>query len=123
VKVVLAKVCWRLYVTPFDAQAAVPTEIGGGDGIGGGSGGGDGGNNTIAGAGGAGPNPTPVTVHPLVVVPFDRLASCAALSATPYTCRSANNIVLLVINKPAVGGQRIRNDYMVMRTVRVHTPA
>jgi hypothetical protein len=76
-----------------------------GGGCGGGKGGGDGGDaDTIPGAGGAGPNPTPVTVHPFVVTPFARLASCAALSATPYTCRSANNTVLLVMYMP-VGGE------------------
>ena len=92
------------------AGAPLGGGIGGGSGGGnGGSGGGSGGGSAVPGAGGAWPNPTPVTVHPFVVTPFDRLASCAALSATPYTCRSANSMVLLVLNVLAVGVNTFRS--------------
>ena len=79
---VLANVCCALYVTPLAAHVAVLTEIGGGDGNGGGGSGGDGGEAAVPGAGGAAPKPVPVTVQPLVLTPFDRLAICVRLSAT-----------------------------------------
>lgn len=105
-------VCRALYVTPFDGQEAVLTATGGGDGGGGGRGGGDGGSGggdaAVPGAGGAAPKPVPVSVQPLVDTPFDRLASCARLSATEYTCRSANKTVLLAVNMPEYGLSRLK---------------